>query len=52
MSDASFPTKYGEFTVHSCEGCGAENLALIYGAIRDPALVRVHSKCTTGDVFY
>lgn len=62
MSDASFPTKYGEFRIHACDKCGTENVALIYGAgpgskpgkpeLKEPVLVRLHSRCTTGDVFH
>ncbi|MCX5790869.1 MAG: GTP cyclohydrolase II, partial [Elusimicrobia bacterium] len=30
---------------------GLEHVALVFGALADPALVRVHSECLTGDVF-
>jgi GTP cyclohydrolase II len=53
MADAFFPTKFhGDFRVHACEGCGGENLVLVCGEPKEPMLVRVHSKCTTGDVFH
>lgn len=63
MSDAFFPTRFGEFSIHACEDCGTENLMLVYGAkpgtgnrkqpgLPEPVLVRVHSRCTTGDVFH
>ncbi|VVB97983.1 Riboflavin biosynthesis protein RibBA [uncultured archaeon] len=51
MSDAFFPTKYGEFRIHACGECGGENVTLTYGEPKEPALVRIHSRCTTGDVF-
>ncbi len=57
MNGAFFPTKFhGNFRIHACEECGAENMALIYGKLKTrdakPILVRLHSKCTTGDVFH
>ncbi len=62
MSDALFPTKFGEFRIHACDKCGTENVSLVYGAkpgtgngnpgLREPVLVRLHSRCTTGDVFH
>lgn len=52
MSDADFPTRFGNFRIHACEGCGNENVALVHGKPKEPALVRMHSKCTTGDVFH
>ncbi len=53
MSSAFFPTKfYGKLRIHACDGYGVENVALILGEPKDPALVRIHSRCTTGDVFH
>jgi 3,4-dihydroxy 2-butanone 4-phosphate synthase/GTP cyclohydrolase II len=50
-----FPTEYGEFTLHLYRSLasGHNHLALVKGTVdRDqPALVRVHSQCFTGDVF-
>jgi 3,4-dihydroxy 2-butanone 4-phosphate synthase / GTP cyclohydrolase II len=48
------PTEFGEFTMRLYESLvdGSEHIALINGDVsRDPALVRVHSECLTGDVF-
>ncbi|MBU0586526.1 GTP cyclohydrolase II [Candidatus Micrarchaeota archaeon] len=47
MNSAFFPSKFGEFKIYSSK----DNLALIYGNLKEPVLVRVHSRCTTGDVF-
>ena len=49
------PTPYGDFTVHAyvSDVTGEEHLAFVRGEIdpEEPALVRVHSQCLTGDVF-
>ncbi len=47
------PTAYGEFTLHVYASDVDEHphLALVYDKIKNPALVRVHSECLTGDVF-
>ncbi|MDR1810634.1 MAG: 3,4-dihydroxy-2-butanone-4-phosphate synthase, partial [Prevotella sp.] len=49
------PTKYGEFSLipFRQKSNGLEHVALIKGewAKGEPALVRVHSSCTTGDIF-
>ena len=49
------PTPYGEFEVVAYENDvdDAEHVALIYGDVegKDAVLVRMHSKCLTGDVF-
>jgi 3,4-dihydroxy 2-butanone 4-phosphate synthase/GTP cyclohydrolase II len=51
-----FPTDYGTFKAigYKSKIDGKEHLALIKGNINDgqPVLVRVHSECLTGDVFY
>jgi 3,4-dihydroxy 2-butanone 4-phosphate synthase / GTP cyclohydrolase II len=50
-----FPTEFGEFTLHLFRSLasGHNHIALVKGEIRrdEPALVRVHSQCFTGDVF-
>ncbi len=55
VAEARLPTKYGEFTVmaYKSEIDPDEHLALVKGKINpeEPVLVRVHSQCTTGDVF-
>jgi 3,4-dihydroxy 2-butanone 4-phosphate synthase/GTP cyclohydrolase II len=52
----SLPTDVGQFTVHAFENevDGQAHVALSLGPIDDgePALVRVHSECLTGDVFH
>ncbi len=49
------PTAYGHFklTMYKSRPDGLEHLALTKGDLRidEPALVRVHSECFTGDVF-
>jgi 3,4-dihydroxy 2-butanone 4-phosphate synthase/GTP cyclohydrolase II len=55
VAEARLPTPYGEFTViaYANEVDDAEHLALVCGEIdgREDVLVRMHSKCLTGDVF-
>jgi len=53
ISRARFPTRYGEFAAHvfRSPADGTEHVALVLGspAGAEPALVRVHSECLTGD---
>jgi 3,4-dihydroxy 2-butanone 4-phosphate synthase/GTP cyclohydrolase II len=55
IADARLPTPYGEFKIIGYENDvdAAEHIALIYGDVegREEVLVRMHSKCLTGDVF-
>lgn len=55
VAEARLPTRYGEFTVVAYRSIvdPDEHLALVMGEIgpEEPVLVRVHSECTTGDVF-
>ena len=55
VADAKLPTRYGDFTVVAYKSMvdPDEHLALVMGEISPdaPALVRVHSQCTTGDIF-
>ena len=55
-SEASLPTKYGDFRLYVYRSGvdNASHLALVMGDVanaKDPVLVRVHSECLTGDVF-
>jgi len=56
VASASLPTEYGEFRVHAYESLlnGETHVALVRGDIGDGdgIMVRVHSKCLTGDVFH
>jgi 3,4-dihydroxy 2-butanone 4-phosphate synthase / GTP cyclohydrolase II len=56
VASASLPTEYGEFRVHAYESLlnGETHVALVRGDIGDGegVMVRVHSKCLTGDVFH
>ena len=53
--EVRMPTKYGSFMLipFKQKSNGLEHIALIKGeiAIGEPALVRVHSSCMTGDIF-
>lgn len=55
VAEAALPTRFGEFKIigYSNDVDGREHVALIRGDIegREDVLVRVHSKCLTGDVF-
>ena len=56
VASANLPTEYGEFRVHAYESVldGETHVALVRGEIGDGdgVMVRVHSKCLTGDVFH
>jgi 3,4-dihydroxy 2-butanone 4-phosphate synthase/GTP cyclohydrolase II len=56
VATAELPTRFGAFTVHAYESLvdGQTHTALVCGDIHDGqnVLVRVHSRCLTGDVFH
>jgi 3,4-dihydroxy 2-butanone 4-phosphate synthase/GTP cyclohydrolase II len=56
VAAADLPTEFGAFRIHCFESQidKETHLALVYGEIGegDGVLVRVHSKCLTGDVFH
>jgi 3,4-dihydroxy 2-butanone 4-phosphate synthase / GTP cyclohydrolase II len=56
VAEARLPTPYGEFTLigYRNDLGEAEHVALVFGDVanRDAVLVRIHSKCLTGDVFH
>lgn len=56
VATASLPTHHGEFRIHAFESLidKETHVALVHGEIGDGegVLVRVHSKCLTGDVFH
>ncbi len=56
VAEASLPTEFGEFTVvgYRNDVDGAEHVALVHGDVAGASdvLVRMHSKCLTGDVFH
>ena len=56
VASASLPTVQGQFAVHAFESLidGQTHVALVRGDVGDGknVLVRVHSKCLTGDVFH
>ena len=55
VAEARLPTEHGEFRVIGYENDvdDAEHIAIVHGEVegRDLTLVRMHSKCLTGDVF-
>src|SRR5207248_7575541 len=55
VAEARLPTPYGEFRIlgYRNDVDAAEHIALVFGDVRDRSkvLVRMHSKCLTGDVF-
>ena len=55
IAAARLPTPYGEFRIvgYKNDVDAAEHVALVYGDVkgRPGVLVRMHSKCLTGDVF-
>ncbi|MGD8496239.1 MAG: bifunctional 3,4-dihydroxy-2-butanone-4-phosphate synthase/GTP cyclohydrolase II [Gemmatimonadales bacterium] len=55
VAEATLPTRFGEFRIigYSNDVDGREHVALVKGEVKDQddVLVRVHSKCLTGDVF-
>ena len=56
VATAKLPTEFGEFQVHAYESLldGETHVALVRGEIGDgrDVMVRVHSRCLTGDVFH
>ena len=56
VADARMPTDFGEFRIvgYRNDIDQAEHVALVYGDVQDgeDVLVRMHSKCLTGDVFH
>ncbi len=56
VARASLPTELGPFTVHAYDSTidGQTHIALVCGDLGDglDVMVRVHSKCLTGDVFH
>jgi 3,4-dihydroxy 2-butanone 4-phosphate synthase/GTP cyclohydrolase II len=56
VAEAALPTEFGDFTVvgYRNDVDAAEHVALVYGEVSGAAdvLVRMHSKCLTGDVFH
>jgi 3,4-dihydroxy 2-butanone 4-phosphate synthase/GTP cyclohydrolase II len=55
-AEADLPTEHGPFRIHGYESIidGQTHVALVCGELGDGenVLVRVHSKCLTGDVFH
>ncbi|MBI4543105.1 MAG: bifunctional 3,4-dihydroxy-2-butanone-4-phosphate synthase/GTP cyclohydrolase II [Gemmatimonadetes bacterium] len=55
VAEARLPTPYGEFAVigYRNDVDSAEHVALVYGEVagQPEVLVRMHSRCLTGDVF-
>ncbi|MEJ0063629.1 MAG: GTP cyclohydrolase II [Alphaproteobacteria bacterium] len=52
LSNAQLPNQYGNFTIHVfTDENGVEHPALTMGKLEETPLARIHSICTTGDVF-
>jgi 3,4-dihydroxy 2-butanone 4-phosphate synthase/GTP cyclohydrolase II len=55
IAEANLPTGYGPFRIHAFESLldRQHHVALVLGDMNgdEPALVRVHSQCLTGDIF-
>ncbi|MBU4477708.1 MAG: bifunctional 3,4-dihydroxy-2-butanone-4-phosphate synthase/GTP cyclohydrolase II [Candidatus Omnitrophica bacterium] len=53
IATTKLPTQFGSFKlfVYRSDVDDHPHLALVYKKVRNPALVRVHSECLTGDVF-
>ena len=55
VTETRLPTKWGEFrcVAYRSNVDPAEHIALVMGKIypEEPAVVRVHSECLTGDIF-
>lgn len=51
IAETKFPSQFGEFKMVAYRSVldGTEHLALVKGDLKNPALVRVHSECLTGD---
>jgi len=56
VADARLPTAFGEWRIvgYRNEVDSREHIAVVYGDVQDgeDVLVRMHSKCLTGDVFH
>jgi 3,4-dihydroxy 2-butanone 4-phosphate synthase/GTP cyclohydrolase II len=56
VAEARLPTEFGEFRIVGYENDvdAREHVALVFGDVQDgeDVLVRVHSKCLTGDTFH
>ncbi len=57
VSTTTLPTEFGDFTLHlyNTEINNDSHLALVKGdisSLKEPVLVRVHSKCLTGDALF
>jgi 3,4-dihydroxy 2-butanone 4-phosphate synthase / GTP cyclohydrolase II len=46
-----FPSRLGNYKIRAYNYDDQETLVLEFGKVVEPALVRIHSKCLTGDVF-
>ncbi len=53
VAKALLPTRFGRFKVYAFkDNKEKEHLALVKGSYKQPVLVRIHSKCLTGDTFF
>ncbi len=53
VAEAGLPTEFGNFRIHAFkDDSGGEHLVLVSRWEKEPVLLRIHSKCTTGDTFH
>jgi GTP cyclohydrolase II len=54
VAEADFPTEYGHFRILGFQFGDDEAVAVVLGDLKtpEPALLRIHSQCLTGDVFH
>lgn len=49
IAESRLPTRFGEFSIYAFKEDKYEHVAIANGEIKDDILVRIHSKCLTGD---
>lgn len=50
---AKLPTEFGSFDIFIfTDAAGIEHIAMVNGQPQNGCLVRIHSECATGDIFY
>jgi GTP cyclohydrolase II len=53
IAEADFPTRFGHFRIYGFLAGDDEAIVIRMGDLAgEPPLVRIHSQCTTGDVFH
>lgn len=52
VAEADFPTEFGDFRIHAFREGKKEHLVLVKKWKKNPVLLRIHSRCATGDIFH